>query len=947
MVPPDVNPPASPDSRAIPIAGAENTRQRVTSVLERLAAFTGSRHRDAGEEIDRILILVADSLDAGTVGLVRIVDGIWQIEHLHERTGLGLRVGQSLPGRAMLEMTTADGSMQCLVVEDLAGYAGFPALAGDQPWRAGALTAVPLAWDDGRPYGALCAFHAEPRAAPNGELPLLRLAGHMIVEAVEAAGRRERYRQWNRQLARYAAVVAASGEAILSTDSDGRVDTWNPAAERMFGYSAGEITGKVPRILTARPEDLEEASIVAESVQRGEHVVRYETVRRRKDGSLFDVAFSASPITDESGRVIGSAVIARDISERNRAEAALLASELQFRGIFEHAPMGMVMVDVEGRILLANAAVQRILGYDDAELRQLTFVQITHPDDKAADWKLFQEVLAGVRDAYSLDKRFVHKDGRVVWAQLSVSATRDAGGAVKSIVGMLLDVTERHTAAETLAESEARFRALTEHSGDVTRILDVDGTIRYASASQSRVLGVDPAAVVGHTSFEFMDPVVVPLARATLAAVVETGMIHRLVSRIRHADGTYHTFEAVMQSRLDDPAVRGIVLNSRDITDRVEAEAALRASEERYRQVEQHAPIGLALMALDGRWTRVNPALCILLGYTEEELLVRANQDFTHADDLGVDVDRLRDLVAGEVAVCRWEKRYIRKDGSQVWVLLSASLLRGGTGDPQYVIAQVLDISDHKQVEGALEKAKAAAQELAGLQSDFVARVSHELRTPLTAIIGFGELLQVHWGEFSEALRLERINQIVAAANRQRRLVEDLLLVSRLDATSLITQSASAYLATLLRQVVAELQVSYPGQHVIAEGAADLRVWVDAARASQVLTNLLDNAAKYSPEGSAIAVSWGPEGKQAVVRVRDHGPGIPESGREQLFTRFGRVVGSRIRAGHVGTGLGLYISRGLAEAMGGDLDLEDTGPQGSTFRLRLPVATAEPAREAR
>jgi PAS domain S-box-containing protein len=691
--------------------------------------------------------------------------------------------------------------------------------------------------------------------------------------------------------------------------------------------------------------------------------------------------------------------------------------------------------------------------------------------------------------------------------------------AARLTAGVARAGTRSRATEGALAESEARFRALTEHAGDVTRILDVDGTILYASASQTRVLGVEPEAVVGHTSFEFMDPEVVPRARATLADVVATGRMQRLISRIRHADGTYHTFEAVMQNRLDDPAVRGVVINSRDITARVEAEAALQASEERFRQVEKHAPIGLALVALDGRWLRVNPAMCALVGYAEEELLIRTTQDITHPDDVDADRDHVQSLVAGETAVRRWEKRYVRKDETEVWVLLSSSLVHDDAGQPQYVITQVQDITDRRRAERALEQARVAAEELARLrheqaeeaealaevtaalsrtlepaqlyqvileqaarvlpcdhgsvtlyadgeatciatwghprmqpgfrypmdqrrvlaagglvshradadedpgwhalpplvgpyrersiivspltiegvlvgsfdvssriprfytarhvriagafaerathalrnarlyqleqerataaqklahmQSDFVARVSHELRTPLTAIVGFGELLQAHWEGFSEERRLARIDQIVMAANRQLRLVEDLLLVSRLEVASLAIQLVATPVANILRQVAAELQASFPGQQVILEGPVDLWVWADASRTAQVLTNLLDNAAKYSPEGSAITVTWRFEGAQGVMRVRDHGSGIPESGREQLFTRFGRVVGSRIRAGHVGTGLGLFISRGLAEAMGGDLDLEESGQHGSTFRLRLPVVTAE------
>lgn len=242
----------------------------------------------------------------------------------------------------------------------------------------------------------------------------------------------------------------------------------------------------------------------------------------------------------------------------------------------------------------------------------------------------------------------------------------------------------------------------------------------------------------------------------------------------------------------------------------------------------------------------------------------------------------------------------------------------------------------------ALERERArAAEDLARLRSDFVAAVSHELRTPLTAIVGIAELLEARWDQFGDERRRLRIAQIALAANRQKRLVDDLLLVSRLETTSLAIAPASTPLGAAVRPVIEEVRAGYPGQRVSTEGCAGIAVWADPARLAQVLANLLDNAAKYSPEGSPIEVAWRPEDGMVALRVRDHGPGIPDAGRDHLFTRFGRLSGSRTRAGRVGTGLGLYLSRGLAEAMGGTLDLEVTGTSGSTFRLRLPAAPPE------
>ncbi|HXT36456.1 MAG TPA: ATP-binding protein, partial [Chloroflexota bacterium] len=213
----------------------------------------------------------------------------------------------------------------------------------------------------------------------------------------------------------------------------------------------------------------------------------------------------------------------------------------------------------------------------------------------------------------------------------------------------------------------------------------------------------------------------------------------------------------------------------------------------------------------------------------------------------------------------------------------------------------------------------------------------HELRTPLTAIIGFTEMLQHYWERMPEARRRQQVGHIAQAAGRQQRLVEDLLLLRQAEDGPLIVETQVLPIEPLIQEAVAELQGRYKDQRVSLDGPYDLEVRADPHQVRQILVSLLDNAAKYSPNQGLIEVSWGRQGTEIEVRVRDHGPGVPNDERDRLFTRFGRLAGSKIRSGRVGIGLGLYLGRRLVRAMGGELDLLDSGPMGSTFRIQIPA----------
>jgi len=231
----------------------------------------------------------------------------------------------------------------------------------------------------------------------------------------------------------------------------------------------------------------------------------------------------------------------------------------------------------------------------------------------------------------------------------------------------------------------------------------------------------------------------------------------------------------------------------------------------------------------------------------------------------------------------------------------------------------------------AAEAASGAAHD------DLISAASHELRAPLAAILGFAQLLDQRWDRLTDKERRHYVDAILKAARRQRRLVDDLAIIGRVGAGDIPIEVQPLQCAPLVQQAVEEARAIGQDQAIATQGPQDLTVRADAGRAVQILVNLMDNATKYSPEGSTVRVKWIREGNMAAITVHDDGKGVPLEDRAHLFTRYGRLRGSAIRAGRSSMGIGLYISRGLARAMGGDLLLESTGPTGSVFKLLLPM----------
>jgi PAS domain S-box-containing protein len=387
----------------------------------------------------------------------------------------------------------------------------------------------------------------------------------------------------------------------------------------------------------------------------------------------------------------------------------------------------------------------------------------------------------------------------------------------------------------------------------------------------------------------------------------------------------------VATNQLQDPIIQGIILTAYDVTERRAAEEALRRSEQDYRHIFEHATDAIFMFTPeDGTILDVNGQACALYRLSREEFI--GSTLWARSIDPAVTRMRVQAVLASR-AQMNFETTHYRGDGTAVQVEVTTSLIE--FGGREVVLSINRDVTQRAQ---ALQ----AAEDLARMRADFLSSISHELRTPLTAALGFAELLQERWGTLSDALRRDKVDRIVMATRRQHHLVDQLLEVVRLDNDAVRVRHDDLEIGRLIEEAAEEVRVMYGGACVLLDGSQTLGVCGDGGRIVQIMSNLVDNALKYSPEDSRVEVQWEASGDMVLVRVRNFGQGIPKEGRAMLFTRFGRVPGSAIRAGRVGTGLGLFIGRRLARAMGGDLDLESTGPGGTTFLLTLPRISGSP-----
>jgi PAS domain S-box-containing protein len=783
-----------------------------------------------------------------------------------------------------------------------------------------------------------------PPPSPSSRLADIERTG--LVAAVEQAQ------------ALLASIVESSDDAIHAVKLDGTIVSWNRSAEVLFGYSGREIVGKNAAILApaGRAGEVRQCLGV---IRMGCAISPFETVLRAKDGRAIHVSLSISPIRSPGGEVVGAAGVARDITERKRAEAALQESEERFRGIFENAPLGVCVAEPDGRLQQVNPAYCRMVGYLEEELIGKTWMELVHPDDLELTLSNREQFRKDPDASVDSEIRYIHRNGGVVWVRVRVSLVRGSRGNAAYFLVHAEDITERKRVEEALQESEKRFRIMADGCPALMWATDAKSGNQFINRAYREFFGATFEQVEGNKWRSLIHPDDAPqYVEASDRAVREHTPL-RAEARVRRADGEWRWVATYAEPRLDlNGEFLGHVGLSFDITERRETERALRRSEEKFRQLAENIREVFWMMSSDAsEILYLSPVYEQVWGRTCESVYQNpmAWVEAIHPDDL----ERAHSLFARQLQGEALDSEYrIRTpDGEEKWIRDRAFPVLDQGGHVIRVVGIAEDITERKRYEAELIQAREGADAANRAKSCFLANMSHEIRTPMNGVIGMLQLLLD-----TELTPVQRgyADVIETSGRTLLALIDDILDLSKIEALKVALERVDFSLFRTVEDAMQTLRgrATAKGLSFVWRAAPEIP-WLlrgDPHRLCQVLINLAGNAIKFTERGEVL-VEVRAEGQDTGkvtlhFSIADTGIGIRPDQASGLFDPFVQADISTTRK-YGGTGLGLTIARQLVEMMGGKIGFESKAGEGSTFwftsvfetPLDLPlVATEDEAR---
>ena len=801
-----------------------------------------------------------------------------------------------------------------------------------------------------------------------GEVKLQRKAGECFPAALRVAPATEangqdaelvfafqdaRRAQPHQEKWKNALETSMEGMAIL--DEEGTYQYVNQAHAEIYGYDRPEqLLGAPWRVLYddeyVRWFEEEIFPIVEE---QGEW--RGEAIGVRKEGDRFPQELSLT-VLDDGGLIC----VVRDITHRKQAEAELKRREARFRQMFErHTAVMMLVEPGDGTIVNANEAAAQFYGYSREELTTMSVDDINTLSSEQSETQR-REVQAGDRKQFLVEQQLASGETRTV----EVRSAPIQGEHRTLLFSVIFDVTDRVEAKEELRRSEELLSSINQNITEgLYRSVPDEGLV-YVNEAFAELFGYDSPQEVLETPPTRL--YANPEDRERLQRIEEEqGAVHGEEVEFRRRDGS--TFWGLLSGTTtygeDGSAIYsdGAIV---DITERKKAEEALRKERDLLDGIMATSVAAVILLRRDGTIEFANERAGDILAFNSDTLEDRAYNDaaWTLTDLDGEPVPDhkypFQRVVDTGKPLFDAQYRIELHTGEAKIISVNAAPLQDDQNGVERVVLSLIDITDRKRDEKALreyaaelERAREEAEAATQAKSEFLANMSHEIRTPMNGVIGMTSLLldtdlDEEQREYAETIR--------TSGNTLLDLINDVLDFSKIEAGKLELEEQPFVVRDCVEEAIALVSTKASKKQNV-----ELIRWVgesvpeevigDVTRVRQVLTNLLSNAVKFTDEGEVVVtVEASPlrdpdeATHELVVSVRDTGIGIPEEKQGQLFDSFSQVDSSTTRR-FGGTGLGLAISKELVDLMGGDIDVESTPGEGSTFTFTVPVEQVEDA----
>ncbi|OGA66143.1 MAG: hypothetical protein A3F77_16605 [Betaproteobacteria bacterium RIFCSPLOWO2_12_FULL_67_28] len=775
-----------------------------------------------------------------------------------------------------------------------------------------------------RPWGVLGAHSRTPRRFERREAEFLQAAANLLSAALERCRAHAALRMSE---ARFRSLTFLSADYYWETDAEMRLSLRSADAEMKSGFATITSLGKRPweyedmTPVSCSWEDYR-ATIGARSPFRD-----FECRRIDSDGKERYLSISGEPFYDDQGACLGYRGVARVITERKLAERALAEREGLLRATFDHAPDGISVFDVSGRLIKANRALRSMLGYSESEIRQMTLADLVHPDERSESRRLREELIAGKRTRFVSRRRYRCKDGSFLSTRITVSALHAEDGSVRHTIGLIEDVTEQlHAEAklremgENLAASEAQLRAFMDYSPLSMFIKDREGRYRHVNAQFLRNFGLTADEVLGRTSTEIFPRAQAQVflnndarIRATRAPIMDE-------ENVLFIDGMHATLGnkfPILDDRGEVVAIGGVVA---DITERKRMEQALRESRQLLARAQAIAGLGYWEFDLATGLTRASRELRGMLGITDD-VPPQSPQwalNVIHPEDR----ERVRAAMQRSIeqgSSYDLETRVVAAGVGERIMRLAGEVAKDDAGRTTKLIGTCLDITAQRRREEALcdaaDQLQALSRRLVDAQETERRRLAADLHDRVGQnLTALGINLDILVGTMQGL-----------DANATRRLRDSLAL---LDQTALCVEGVlddlrppmldDLGLGPALRWVAGEFsrRTDIPARlHVQGtERRIDRQNEIALLR---IVQEALNNVVKHARAGQ-VEITLGWQTDAVRVEVADDGAGFARSESD----------GRR--------GFGLVTMRERIQAAGGLLDVQSAAGKGTRVRALVP-----------